>query len=71
MKLKSRNKITEPEDAREAFHKSERQYVRQEKVQKLFSLLFVIIAVAIIAFVIYAYFIDKPEFIPASITDNP
>jgi predicted nucleic acid-binding Zn ribbon protein len=53
MKLMPKNKISEPDDLLEFLHK-------KEKIQKRFLLLFTIIALAIILFVIYAYFIDKP-----------
>ena len=36
MKLKSRTNNSEPEDAREAFHKSEKQHARQAIINKLF-----------------------------------
>jgi predicted nucleic acid-binding Zn ribbon protein len=57
MKLIPKNKISEPDDLPEFLHK-------KEKIQKRFLLLFAIIALAIILFVIYAYFIDKPGFNP-------
>lgn len=69
MKLRSRN--SEPLDAREAFHKNERQHVRQEKINKWFSRLFVLLAIAIIIFVFYAYIIDKPEMSSQSFTFRP
>ena len=53
MKLIPKNEISEPDDLPEFLHK-------KEKIQKRFLLLFAIIALAIILFVIYAYFIDKP-----------
>jgi predicted nucleic acid-binding Zn ribbon protein len=56
MKLIPKNKISESDDLPEFLHK-------KEKIQKRFLWLFAIIALAIILFVIYAYFIDKPEFI--------
>jgi predicted nucleic acid-binding Zn ribbon protein len=57
MKLIPKNEISEPDDLPEFLHK-------KEKIQKRFLLLFAIIALAIILFVIYAYFIDKPGFNP-------
>lgn len=59
--MKSKTKHTEPIDAREAFHKSERQQIKQEAIKKWISRLFLLIAIVLIAFVLYAYFIDKPE----------
>ena len=69
MKLKTRN--SEPQDAREAFYKSERQHVKQEKINKWLSRLFIFIAFAIIVFVLYAYIIDKPETVSQSFTFHP
>jgi hypothetical protein len=59
--MKLRSKHPEPIDAREAFHKSERQHKKQEIMKKWISRLFLFITIAIIAFALYAYFIDKPE----------
>ena len=53
MKLIPKNKISESDDLPEFLHK-------KEKIQKRFLWLLAIIALAIILFVIYAYFIDKP-----------
>ncbi|MCI1474136.1 MAG: hypothetical protein LKH27_06985 [Prevotella sp.] len=71
MKLKSRTNNSEPEDAREAFHKSEKQHARQAIINKWLSRLFVLIAIAIIAFALYAYFIDKPGAINGQFTSHP
>jgi hypothetical protein len=57
MKLMPQNKISEPDDLPEFLHK-------KEKIQKRFLWLFAIIALAIILFAIYSYFIDKPGFNP-------
>lgn len=59
MKFKMKTKYSEPEDAREAFHKSEKRHEVNDKISKWFSYLCVLITIAIIVFVIYAYFIDK------------
>nr|WP_298674116.1 hypothetical protein [uncultured Prevotella sp.] len=53
MKQILKNEISKPDDLPEPFHK-------KEKIQKRLLWLFAIIALAIILFVIYAYFIDKP-----------
>ncbi|MCH4216051.1 MAG: hypothetical protein LKF68_04565, partial [Prevotella sp.] len=71
MKLKSRIKSSEPEDAREEFHKDERRHARQEKINKWSSRLFVLIAIAILVFALYAYFIDKPDTINGEFTVQP
>lgn len=71
MRLKSKKKYSEPIDAREAFHKSERQHKRQEIIHKWISRLFLLIAIAIIAFALYAYFIDKPEAISGQFSYHP
>jgi hypothetical protein len=55
MKLIPKNEISELDDLPEFLHK-------KEKIRKRLLWLFAIIA-PIILFVIYAYFIDKPEFI--------
>ena len=69
--MKLRSKHSEPIDAREAFHKSERQHKKQEMMNKWISRLFLLIAIAIIAFVVYAYFIDKPETISGQFSSHP
>ena len=56
MKLIPKNEISELDDLPEFLHK-------KEKIQKRLLWLFAIIGLAIILFVIDAYFIDKPEFI--------
>ena len=66
MKFRSQTKSLEPEDAREAFHKSERQHIKQEKINKWLSRLFVVVV-----FVIYAYFIDKPDSVNQAFTLKP
>jgi t-SNARE complex subunit (syntaxin) len=59
MRFQTKTKYTEPEDARVAFHKSEKRHAVNNKISKWFSYLCVLITIAIIVFVIYAYFIDK------------
>ena len=71
MKFRSQTKSLEPEDAREAFHKSERQHIKQEKINKWLSRLFVVVALAIVVFVLYAYFIDKPDSVNQAFTLKP
>ena len=68
--MKLRSKYSEPFDAREAFHKSERQHKKQEIMKKWISRLFLLIAIAIIAFVFYAYFIDKTEAISGQFSSH-
>ncbi|MCH3970633.1 MAG: hypothetical protein LKE47_09660 [Prevotella sp.] len=55
-----KNKSFEPMDARDAFHQRERQCARDKRVGKWLSSLLILIAIAIVFFVLYAYFIDKP-----------
>ena len=70
MKLKFKNKTFEPEDAREAFFKNEKQQVRNKKIGKWLFYFMVLVALAVIIFVLYAYFIDKPDVLNVSLVSS-
>lgn len=56
-----KSKFEEPEDAREVFHKSEKRQVINDKIRKYFFYVCILVTILIVFFVIYAYFMDKPE----------